>query len=70
MSIIDTKKLLKNLKENPLGGDTLAKEIGISKQIIVELRNGNKDVDSLTIRNAKKIQAFFKNNENNTWRIL
>ncbi len=32
MSIIDTKKLLKNLKENPLGGDTLAKEIGISKQ--------------------------------------
>ncbi|HEO4177401.1 TPA: hypothetical protein ACQ0F8_001974 [Streptococcus agalactiae] len=63
MTKVDTDKILKLLRKNATGGDTLAKRIGISKQTIIQLRNGRKKVESLTIRNADKIQTYLENIE-------
>lgn len=63
MTIIDTEKLLLLLRQNPTACYTLSKQIGVSRTTLSDLRNGTKDVETLTIRNAKVIQEYLEENQ-------
>lgn len=63
MTIIDTEKLLLLLRQNPTAAYTISSQIGISRATLSNLRNGTKDVDSLTIKTAKVIQDYLEENQ-------
>lgn len=60
MTVIDTNRLLELLHKNPDTSSKLSSQIGVSKQLLITLRNGKKDVESLTIRKAKLIQDYLE----------
>ncbi len=60
MTLIDTDKLLDLLHTNPDTSSKLSSQMGVSKQLLITLRNGKKDVESLTIRKAKLIQDYLE----------
>lgn len=64
MSKIDTERLLRLLRSNPKTAYMISNDIGISRTTIANLRNGKKDVDSLTIKVAKVIQNYLEENKN------
>lgn len=64
MSVIDTERLLRLLRSNIKTSYMISNDIGISRTTISNLRNGKKDVDSLTIKIAKIIQDYVEENEN------
>lgn len=63
MTVVDTDKLIDLLRKNPNGSEKLSSKIGVSKQLLITLRNGKKDVESLTLRKAILIQNYLERNE-------
>lgn len=63
MTVVDTDKLIDLLRKNPNGSEKLSSQIGVSKQLLITLRNGKKDVESLTLRKAILIQNYLERNE-------
>lgn len=61
--IIDTDKILKYLDESPVAAYSIAKETGLSRTLILELRKRKKDVVKLRIENAIKILDYFEKGE-------
>lgn len=59
MTIIDTDKI-QELIDSDLSAYELAKHVSISRTTILQLRNEEKDIESLTLKNAKKLQDFWE----------
>lgn len=59
MMIIDTSKI-NELLESDISAYELAKHVSISRTTILQLRNKEKDIESLTLKNAKKLQDFWE----------
>lgn len=59
MTIIDTDKI-QELIDSDLSAYELAKHVSISRTTILQLRNKEKDIESLTLKNAKKLQDFWE----------
>lgn len=57
--IIDTSKI-NELLESDISAYELAKHVSISRTTILQLRNKEKDIESLTLKNAKKLQDFWE----------
>lgn len=60
--MIDTEKVLQDLKETDISSHSLEKEIGISKTILSQLRSGKKSIENLNVSTFFKIADYFKKN--------
>lgn len=56
--IIDTEKILSDLKGCPIASHVFGKNSGVDETIIEELRNNRKNFDSLKIETAIKIKKY------------
>lgn len=56
--IIDTDKILNDLKDCPVASHSFGLGAGVSKMTIAELRNGRKPFNTLKIETAIKIKNY------------
>lgn len=54
------KQTIKKLIESDLTGYQIYKETGISQTVISTLRNGNRDIDNLTLKTTEKLYEYAK----------
>ena len=54
------KQTIKKLIESNLTGYQIYKSTGISQTVISTLRNGNRDIDNLTLKTTEKLYEYAK----------
>ncbi|MEB8099144.1 hypothetical protein [Staphylococcus xylosus] len=54
------KQTIKKLIESDLTGYQIYKSTGISQTVISTLRNGNRDIDNLTLKTTEKLYEYAK----------
>lgn len=57
--VIDTSKI-KELLDSEMSAYEIEKRVSISRTTILQLRNKEKDIESLTLKNAEKLQKFWE----------
>lgn len=58
------KQTIKKLIESDLTGYQIYKNTGISQTVISTLRNGNRDIDNLTLKTTEKLYEYAKTHLN------
>ncbi|MBM2658277.1 hypothetical protein [Staphylococcus pseudoxylosus] len=58
------KQTIKKLIESDLTGYQIYKSTGISQTVISTLRNGNRDIDNLTLKTTEKLYEYAKTHLN------
>ncbi|MGK3149496.1 hypothetical protein VQE80_03520 [Staphylococcus shinii] len=58
------KQTIKKLIESDLTGYQIYKSTGISQTVISTLRNGNRDIDNLTLKTTEKLYEYAKGHLN------
>lgn len=58
------KQTIKKLIESDLTGYQIYKSTGISQTVISTLRNGNRDIDNLTLKTTEKLYEYAKDHLN------
>ncbi|NQD99047.1 hypothetical protein [Staphylococcus xylosus] len=54
------KQTIKKLIESDITGYQIYKNTGISQTVISTLRNGNRDIDNLTLKTTEKLYEYAK----------
>lgn len=54
------KQIIKKLIESDITGYHIYKETGVSQTVISTLRNGNRDIDNLTLKTTEKLYEYAK----------
>lgn len=57
---MNIKELVKQLLDSNISAYRIAKDTGVSQSVITRLRNGQREVDQITVGTAQKLIDYWK----------